>query len=250
MERVHIKEKGITIITLVITIIILLILAGISIASLVGNEGLINKTKKAKSDYENAQEEELAMLDEYGNFINSGDIGNTGSTGQNVETIEVTKLVSDMQEMKKQIEELKNTTTTSTTIDKVYPVGSIYMSVDQTNPSELFGGSWTVWGSGKVPVGVNTADGDFNVSEKTGGEKTHTLSIHEMPAHNHSITAEGMTRYELLADIGLTNNEWGIHWQTTEGFRANKGIMNNTGGNAPHNNLQPYITCYMWKRVS
>lgn len=244
------KNRGITIITLVITIIILLILAGISIASLVGNEGLINKAKKAKSDYENAQEDELAMLDGYGNFIDSGNIKNTGSTEQNTGEVEVTKLVSQMEEMKKQIEELKSTTTTATTIDKVYPIGSIYMSVNQTNPSELFGGTWEVWGSGRVPVGVNTADGDFNTVEKTGGEKTHILTVNEMPVHRHTFTAEGTTRYQAVMDVGLDNNAWGVHFETQEGFRAAVAEMNNAGGNYPHNNLQPYITCYMWKRVS
>ena len=47
------------------------------------------------------------------------------------------------------------------TLDKVYPVGSIYMSVNNTNPGTLFGGTWVTWGAGRVPVSVNTSDGDF-----------------------------------------------------------------------------------------
>jgi len=57
--------------------------------------------------------------------------------------------------------------------DLIYPVGSIYMSVNSTNPSVMFGGTWESWGSGKVPVGVNTEETEFNTVEKTGGEKTH-----------------------------------------------------------------------------
>ena len=64
----------------------------------------------------------------------------------------------------------------------LYPIGSIYMTTDSTiNPSSFFGGTWVSWGSGKVPVGVNPNDGDFNTAEKTGGAKTVNAS------HNHSI---------------------------------------------------------------
>ena len=76
------------------------------------------------------------------------------------------------------------------TLDKVYPVVSIYMSVNNTNPGTLFGGTWVTWGAGRVPVSVNTSDGDFSTVEKTGGEKTHTLSINEMPSHKHSTTVK------------------------------------------------------------
>ena len=66
------------------------------------------------------------------------------------------------------------------TFSKIYPVGSIYLSVSSTNPSSLFGGTWVAWGSGRVPVGINTSDTDFSTVEKTGGNKnlqshTHTF---------------------------------------------------------------------------
>ena len=60
-------------------------------------------------------------------------------------------------------------------IDKVYPVGSIYISVNSTNPSSYFGGTWVSWDAGRVPVGVNTSDSNFSTVEKIGGEQTHTL---------------------------------------------------------------------------
>jgi len=65
--------------------------------------------------------------------------------------------------------------------DMLYPVGVIYMSVNATSPATLFGGTWTAWGTGRVPVGVDTADTDFNTVEKVGGEKTHLLTAAEMP---------------------------------------------------------------------
>lgn len=122
----------------------------------------------------------------------------------------------------------------------LYPVGSIYMSVNNTNPSTFFGGTWVSWGAGKVPVGVDANDTDFATVEKTGGEKTHTLTVSEMPSHKHTVEAigSGTTQQELTAfNVG-----------TTSGIDSYAGT-DFTGGGQAHNNLQPYITCYMWKRT-
>lgn len=123
----------------------------------------------------------------------------------------------------------------------LYPVGSIYMSVNNTNPSTFFGGTWEAWGSGKVPVGVDTNDTDFATVEKTGGEKTHTLTVSEMPSHKHIVEAigSGTTQQELGAfNVGTTSS--------IDGYAG----TDFTGGGQAHNNLQPYITCYMWKRTA
>lgn len=122
----------------------------------------------------------------------------------------------------------------------LYPVGSIYMSVNNTNPSTFFGGTWVSWGAGRVAVGVDTNDTDFATVEKTGGEKTHTLTVSEMPSHKHTVEAigSGTTQQELTAfNVGTTS---GIDGYAGTDF---------TGGGQAHNNLQPYITCYMWKRT-
>lgn len=123
--------------------------------------------------------------------------------------------------------------------DDIYPVGAIYMSVSPTSPASLFGGTWTSWGSGRVPVGINLSDSDFKTAEKTGGEKEHTLTVDEMPRHNHTISNRLSGSQSLSGDYGAyllagTNNSW----------------VKDTGGDQPHNNLQPYITCYMWKRTA
>lgn len=122
----------------------------------------------------------------------------------------------------------------------LYPVGSIYMSVNNTNPSTFFGGTWVSWGAGRVPVGVDTNDTDFATVEKTGGEKTHTLTVSEMPSHKHTVEAigTGTTQQELTA----------FNAGKTSGIDSYAGT-DYTGGGQAHNNLQPYITCYMWKRT-
>ena len=128
-----------------------------------------------------------------------------------------------------------------TILDLTYPIGSIYMSIKSTNPSSLFGGTWVAWGAGRVLVGVDTTQTEFNAVEKTGGEKTHTLTIDEMPSHNHAQSLSGTGE-----DSGAIYD-----WSTQQTRRLYSGsdLATFTGGNQPHNNLQPYVTCYMFKRV-
>lgn len=76
---------------------------------------------------------------------------------------------------------------------EMYPVGSIYLSVKNTNPSTYFGGTWVAWGSGRVPVGINTSDSNFNTVEKTGGASTVTLTTSQMPSHTHTFTGSSAT---------------------------------------------------------
>lgn len=141
----------------------------------------------------------------------------------------------------KSVEAMK--TAQQVTFDTIYPVGSIYMSVNATNPSELFGGTWVAWGSGRVPVGVDTSDSDFSTIEKTGGEKTHELSINEMPSHTHANYAKRTN-----VTINSSGNTIISCHRSNTGASTGDNI-GKTGSNAPHNNLQPYITCYMWKRM-
>lgn len=135
--------------------------------------------------------------------------------------------------------------------NKVYPVGSIYLSVNNSNPSNYFGGTWVAWGSGRVPVGVNTSDSNFNTVEKTGGESEHALTTNEIPSHNHRLRDAGGNEIESFA--AMTPDGTGYDVMQQSGYRTYKVISRITtdvGGSQPHNNLQPYITCYMWKRTA
>lgn len=137
--------------------------------------------------------------------------------------------------------------------DLIYPVGSIYMSTDSSNPSALFGGTWVAWGSGRVPVGVDSSDTSFDVPDKTGGEKNHTLSVDEMPSHNHPSSDAHQIKtggYGLTVTAAHANT---VLRRGTPGSSSSDNPFFNTanvGGGQAHNNLQPYITCYMWKRES
>jgi hypothetical protein len=126
-------------------------------------------------------------------------------------------------------------------LKQVYPVGSIYLTVNNINPMAWIPGTtWEVWGSGRVPVGVDTNDTSFNTVEKTGGAKTHTLTIDEMPSHNHTSPDHGAHQYNDRSGGSLSTGD-----SDTHNIRINP-----TGGGQAHNNLQPYITCYMFKRIA
>ena len=106
------------------------------------------------------------------------------------------------------------------------------------------GGTWAAWGGGRTPVGVNPADTDFKTVEKTGGEKTHTLTVDETAPHSHIETVYwngGGTgaAYPAAVEAGDPRKYGGLVARTE-----------NTGGGQAHNNLQPYITCYIWKRTT
>ena len=124
----------------------------------------------------------------------------------------------------------------------VYPVGSIYMSNKSTNPSSLFGGTWVEWGKGRVPVGVDTSDSNFSSVEKMGGASTVTLTTKQIPSHTHHIGGEAINY----------NGKYAVEGSSfyTAQLMGSVSRTDATGEGQAHNNLQPYITCYMWKRTA
>lgn len=126
-----------------------------------------------------------------------------------------------------------------------YPVGSIYMNAsDSTNPATLLGfGTWVAFGAGRVPVGIDATDTDFDTAEETGGAKTHTLTLDEIPSHRH--LGGNHTQYGTggSSGSGLTNHEG-------TGAAGKRYYTDYQGGDGAHNNVQPYIVVYMWKRTA
>lgn len=130
----------------------------------------------------------------------------------------------------------------SSIFTRIYPVGSIYATTTMSAPEQVtnaFGGTWVAWGKGRVPVGVDPSDEDFNAPEKTGGEKKHKFTVSEMPRNRHALHGWGFT----LAEGGPAYRFGG------SGSERPDDAMDNTGGSQSHNNLQPYITVYLWKRT-
>ncbi|MGB1861605.1 MAG: phage baseplate protein, partial [Candidatus Actinomarina sp.] len=158
----------------------------------------------------------------------------TASTGTNTTQVATTAFV-------------QNTVTAATINALAYPVGSIYTSVVATNPATLLGvGTWAAFGAGKVMVGIDSGDTDFDTVEETGGAKTHTLTTSEIPAHNHSASGGGSS-----TDSGNANYpNGGVALYNSTSNTWNNITIGNTGGGGAHNNLQPYIVVYMWKRTA
>lgn len=142
----------------------------------------------------------------------------------------------------------------------VYPVGSIYLSVSSTNPSTIFGGQWE-----QIKDKFLLACGDTYQANTTGGEASHILTTNEMPAHNHTGTTNttGAHRhgYNGWWTFGAGNVEGAIansrlsdgeRWDpfNSAGDHSHTLNVNNTGGGQAHNNMPPYLTVYMWKRIS
>ena len=136
-------------------------------------------------------------------------------------------------------------------LNAVYPVGSIYMSVNSTSPATLFGGKWVAISQGRTLVGVGTGT-DINgdsmtwTAETEGGEYFHTLTIDEMPSHKHVSWIHGNvnpTSHSESKDY-FSYAGWGSSyhdtWENTD----------NTGGGQAHNNIQPFFAVYMWKRTA
>lgn len=119
---------------------------------------------------------------------------------------------------------------------QAFPVGSIFISVVSTNPATLLGyGTWSAFATGRTLVGIDAGQTEFDTVEETGGSKTHTLTIAEMPAHDHAGSYNG----------GSST----FNWQTAPGA-SGISVTGSTGGGGAHNNLQPYIVTYMWKRTA
>ena len=137
-----------------------------------------------------------------------------------------------------------NTTTTwssSKILDMIYPIGSIYISTNSANPSTyLTGTSWEAFATGKTLVGIDANDTSFDTVEETGGEKEHTLTVDEIPSHNHTYSNSVVTG----------NFKWWGAAGTNYGDTHSSTNTGDTGGGQAHNNLQPYIVLYMWKRIA
>ena len=123
-----------------------------------------------------------------------------------------------------------------------FPIGYIYMSTSSTNPSVYFGGTWERIAKGKTLVGVDENDNDFNASSKTGGEKEHTLTVDEMPSHSHNMGA-------VRQWVGASGNAYWLQ-DSNERYAKESQQTSDVGGGQPHNNMQPYFTCYIWEKTA
>lgn len=170
----------------------------------------------------------------------------------------------------------------ATLLGAIYPVGAIYVSYDATNPGGWLPGTWTACGVGKVWVGIDPAQTEFDTAGKTGGAKTHQLTSGEMPSHTHVQNAHThvqnshnhtqdphshtydqpdapVVALSIIATAsvlrtktaGQTTGSTTATNQSTTAVNQNTTAVNqNTGGDGAHNNLQPYEVVYKFRRVA
>ena len=122
--------------------------------------------------------------------------------------------------------------------DKLYPVGSIYLSVNDTNPGTFIGGTWE-----RIKDRFLLAAGDSYAAGSTGGEAQHTLTVDEMPEHSHSQRLEwsNIIGYGIPGEV----NNPSAHARVDTNINTGSA-----GGSQPHNNMPPYIAVYMWVRTA
>lgn len=129
--------------------------------------------------------------------------------------------------------------------DLVYPTGCLFETTNSANPSTYFTGTtWVAYGTGRVTVGHNAADSDFDNINDTGGAKTVTLSIAQMPSHTHTDSLPLYTNRSSSSGPrieGTSSDSLEANWSVT---------TNSTGGGAAHENMPPYCVVYRWKRTA
>ena len=132
--------------------------------------------------------------------------------------------------------------------EKIYPIGSIYISANSTSPAELFGGTWE-----QIKDRFLLAAGNTYAAGSTGGEATHTLTVDEMPKHRHSSDSYQSGYSNSIADKSnyCTWVNRGTSNNNDPGMTQNGPVRTSlVGGSQPHNNMPPYLAVYIWKRVS
>jgi hypothetical protein len=122
-----------------------------------------------------------------------------------------------------------------------WPVGSLFLATVATNPATLLGfGTWAAFGAGRVLVGLDAGQSEFDTVLETGGAKTHTLTTAEIPAHTHT---QSLPTSQTGSQVSGTRDA------STTGTGADALATGSAGGGGAHNNLPPYVVVYMWHRT-
>ena len=158
-----------------------------------------------------------------------------------------------------------------TLVDLLYPIGSIYINIENKSPEDLFGGTW-VQLKDRFLLGLGT---DYPTIKAIGGSATHTLTVEEMPSHTHTFTGSSTTSsssgahsHNVYGYYGAGGGSYsGIQWWKTYKSTQNvsgiiysngahthtvtaAGSNSNTGSGSAHNNMPPYLTAYIWERTA
>ena len=143
---------------------------------------------------------------------------------------------------------------TNFVLDNVYPIGSIYMNVNSTNPGTLFGGTWEQI-QGRFLLGMSSS----YPAGSQGGEASHTLTTEEMPSHGHNPANEAgyygfitnSKKAFTVGDMGSQSGSGRYYPYASAAFDISRNTLTGTtGGGKSHNNMPPYLSIYIWKRTA
>lgn len=224
-------------------------IGGVNIAEGCAPSGINNAIRELM-----AQVKDMQAGTDADNFVVGGNLSVTGTTTLTGSATAPTASFGD------------NTTKVATTafvqaaLAAAYPVGSIYINATNgTNPGTLLGfGTWVAFGAGRVMVGFNGSDPLFDAAEETGGSKdavlvshTHTATVTD-PGHSHSTALYYRPHSASGTAQQYAQNTTGFGSQiSTNSNTTGISVSNSTEGSSGTNaNLQPYITCYFWKRTA
>lgn len=215
---------------------------------------VINATKQATTEQFNIEwAKNKAQLDVEIEGIIQDQFNIDWQEKENAINLKITGVSNDLSNFKTETDTRFNTTkeeltslintTINNTINSIYPIGSVYISLTETNPGTYLKGTWEQFGQGRTLIGVGAGNDGINTQEfevnTTGGEYKHKLVIDEIPSHNHKYYSP------IVQEVSLGSN-------TSAYGNYNKEYIidsDNVGGDGYHNNVQPYITVYFWKRV-
>lgn len=129
-------------------------------------------------------------------------------------------------------------------------VGSVYITYSADDDPNLRGGSWQLAAQGRSIIGVDPEDPDFDDADKSGGAKTHILTEAQIPSHRHFALTEWGTNANMNQDPGTGANYQQVAGPSAGTKSANNAGTSYTGGGQAHNNLHPYETAFVWRRVA
>ena len=151
------------------------------------------------------------------------------------------------------------TTSFQSLLNAVYPIGSVYFSVNDTDPSVLFRGSWRRIGQGRFIASVGEGDDGIDketiFAGETIGSYRHTLTTDEIPSHNHTPSDNLDFPYVVTwwQKGTINRQEAGSKNNSSYSFpsrRPEAQELSQTGGDLPHNNIPPAFGLYVWERIS
>ena len=218
-------------------------------ASFLDKSGLSYFYNKIKAKLDKKLDKNLTTSNKYLKTNNSGQVSLVDLPDQSFKANLVNQLPATAQENQVFILPINSNNSIKHFIDIFYPIGSYYQT---SNPlfdpnSEWSGTSWVEDSKGKVLVSLDNTITDFNMVNKTGGERAHTLTKDELPSHGHAIT---YGNFPIVDNNGNgTETKYGYTMTMTGNGTFKTNLSLNVGNNKPFNNMPPYIVIKRWHRI-